>query len=168
METQAQTGTDVAKASLFNDEQLANIKGYKDAAALLVDAGVTPEFISDYGTGFKVVSDKSVLIGRPFLILSWRFNEGDFGDKGFVSAEIVTDQDEKFILNDGSTGIRDQLATVTSQRVSRKHSTPYAGLVCANGLTKTNYFYNETTQETSSKAREGKGWVSAATFYLAT
>lgn len=159
-------GQDVAKVSLFSDAQLAEINGYADAAALLSDAGVDVETISDYGTGFSVNPDNEQLLGLPFVILSWRFNEGSYGERGFVSAEIVTKHNEKLILNDGSTGICAQLRTVSDQRLQRGHAHPYAGLICPKGLTVSRYFYHAQTGEISRVAKEGGDWSPASTYYL--
>jgi len=161
------TGTDIIQSStLFDDEALTNIVGWNDAAILLDSVGVPAESMADYGTGFAVV-DKSRLIGVDLLLLQWRFNEGDY-EKGFVSVEAVTRTNEKVIFNDGSTGIRDQLQTVTAQRLAAGHPHPQAGLTVPGGLTKSAYFYNEDTGERSTKAREGKGWIPASSYYLAS
>lgn len=161
------TGTDIIQQSaLFSDDALADITSYNDAAALLDSANIPPETMAAYGTGFAVV-DKSKLIGVGLLILQWRFNDGDYeGD--FVSVEAVTATNEKVIFNDGSTGIRAQLHNVTARRQTVGHPHPQAGLIVPGGLTKTTYYYNSVTGETSGKAREGKDWTPASTFYLAT
>jgi hypothetical protein len=156
---------ELAQRSLYSDEELANIESFADALNLMTEAGVVPEDISAYGTGFRVV-EKAELVGVPFVILDWRFNEGAYGDEGFVSCEIVNERNQKLIINDGSTGLRDQLKAVTASRNKRGHSHPQGGLMCKDGLSRTNYFYNEQTKETSSKAKEGKGWVPASTFYI--
>lgn len=158
---------DVARVSLFSQEQLAEIDGYASAAAMLNAAGVVAESVSDYGTGFSVVKENSTLIGVPFLIIGWKFNEGKFGPRGFVSAEIVTKHNEKLIINDGSTGILAQLSVVTDQRIARGHAHPYAGLIVANGLTASEYFYNSISGEISRAPQSGPDWVPAQTYYLA-
>jgi len=161
------TGTDIIQSpTLFGDEALTGITSWNDAAVLLDSAGIPAESMADYGTGFSVV-DKARLIGVDLMILQWRFNEGDY-EKGFVSVEAVTRNGEKVIFNDGSTGIRDQLHTVTAQRLAAGHPHPQAGLTVLGGLTCSNYYYNEDTAERSTKAREGKGWIPASSYYLAS
>ena len=150
--------------SLFDDATLASITSWKEAGALLDRMEVAPESASDYGTGFKVV-DKATLVGVPFLILEWRFSQGDFGP--FVSVSAVTKHDDKVIFNDGSSGVRQQLQTVTDQRRERGHAHPQAGLVCEEGLTKTSYFANAKTGETSNTPQTGDGWGPASTYYIA-
>lgn len=130
--------TQVAQKDVrFSDDVLAGIDSFDAALAALASEGVQPETMDDYGTGFKVCNDKDRLIKVPFVILSWKFNQGDFGL--FVSAEIVTKHGEKFILNDGSTGIKDQLVMVEEQRRKRGHPTPNAGLLVEGGLTRSDY-----------------------------
>lgn len=164
--TETDAGTEVARTSLFTDDQLSKIDGFASAAAMLQAAGVEAESMADYGTGFTVSKDNDLLVGMDFLILSWRFNHGAYGED-FVSAEIVTKHNEKLILNDGSTGICKQLRVVTDQRTERGHQHPYAGLIVKNGLTVSKYFYNEKTGEISRVPKEGKDWTPASTYYLA-
>jgi len=134
------TTTDVARQS-FSDDKLGAITSFADAAALLNDSGVAVEDYSDYGTGFTVLKTehKDQLTGAPFVILEWRFTDGDNGE--FVSALIVTKDNRKLVLNDGSTGIKDQLKAVTASRESSKHKNPTQGLVVPNGLTRSDYQY---------------------------
>lgn len=153
----------------FSEDELANIGSFADAVSLINDTfggDVARESISDYGSGFRLV-DKSELVGVPFLILEWMFNEGDFSDDGFVTVYAVTNKDDRVIFNDGSTGVRDQLRTVTSQRVKNAHPNPQIGLACEGGLTVSNYYRHEDTGVISRRKPDGKGWIPAATYYLA-
>lgn len=130
----------------FDDSVLADITSWADAIALLTDNGIAIESTSDYGTGFHVV-DKSSLVGVPFLIIEWAFNtSAKFKDENgeplvFVSALAVTKHNEKVIFNDGSTGIRKQLADITDRRISQGHPTPNKGLAVANGLVRSDYTF---------------------------
>ncbi len=150
---------------VFDDAMLADFADYQDLAIALDNLGIPTETIADYGTGF-VLTPKAALIGVPFLIAQWRFNPGKYGEE-FVSVEAVTKHNEKVIFNDGSTGVARQLRAVTDTRNKRKHPAPQAGLVVPGGLTKTEYWYNEVTRETSSVPQTGKGWGPAETYYLA-
>lgn len=96
----------VLDGALSNDE-LANID-LQSARALLATAGSADEL----GTGFRTVKDKRQLIGLPFIIVNYRFFEGDKGR--FTAAFLVTDDGRKIMITDGSTGIRDQLERWTS------------------------------------------------------
>jgi hypothetical protein len=60
--------------------------------------------------------DKASLVGVPMFFIQWRFNSGDLGE--FVSIEAITKADgRKVVINDGSTGIRDQLMELTTTRI---------------------------------------------------
>ena len=162
------TSNTIAKTTTFNDEALAGISTFVDAAELMKAAGIPVESITDYGTGFKLVTDNATLVGVGLLILQWKFNEGKFGEAGFVSVEAVTKHNEKVIFNDGSTGIRDQLRTVTAQRQAKDHSHPQAGLVVEGGLTASEYFFNDKSGEISRVPMTGDDWKPAKTYYLAS
>ncbi len=160
-----ESSTDVVNTTLFTDEQLASITSMRDAAQLLDAAGVTAESIDDYGTGFRVV-DAAELVGMEFLILAWRFNPGAYG-KSFVSFEAVTVRGDKVIINDGGTGICDQLMEVTRKRTERKHPHPQAGLHVPRGIATSSYWYDPDDPTHKSKTPE-QGWAHAATNYLSS
>lgn len=110
---------EITKLNRFDDEQLRSIQTYEDAERLLLEE-YGADAISDIGdwigNGFRVLSkeQKSLLVGKPFLILDWSFNTGDMGQ--FVSARIMTVGDNgKFVLNDGSSGIYADLRELTNR-----------------------------------------------------
>lgn len=152
--------TELVKATnvpaVMNDDALTSIGTLDDALRMLTESGVATESIADYGNGFTVCNDKNVLVGQAFVIVQWRFNDGDYGE-AFVSANIVTEDGRKLVLNDGGTGIRAQLQQVTTKRLSDNAANPQAGLLCKRGLTKSEYNY---------ESAPGK-WTPAVTFYLA-
>lgn len=162
------TDTAIATTAHFTDDQLASIKNYDDALAIFAAAGEA-ESIADYGNGFSILKDKATLVNVPFVVLEWMEREGDFGEAGFVSALIVTKNGDKYVLNDGSTGIADQLRQVTRKRESEGRANASAFLQVSGGLTRSDYFRHETTGEISRTRPEngGKSWVPATTFYLA-
>lgn len=171
------TDTEIARRNTaYDDETLSQIDSFEAAVALVsanYGKGELIEQVADYGTGFMVLVDNSKLIGVPFVIVQWAFNEGDFGL--FASAEIVTKSPitdngitgSKWIVNDGSTGIFRQLQSVTHARTRAGRADTHAGLAVPRGLTKTEYFFNEDTKETAARPGEGKGWKPASTHYLA-
>lgn len=134
--------TQVNAPVVFTDGILANISSYADALAKFEAAGVSMESIEDYGTGFHVVP-KSALVGKPMLLVEWRFNPSELNENGFVSVMAVCTDGAKVIFNDGSTGILEQLLMVTAQRVESGAPTPQAGLGAPNGLTKSDYTYTD-------------------------
>lgn len=156
--------TDIATRSI-TDADLAGITSYEDAARLLDSLGATPVSVEDYGNGFKVV-EKDTLIGVGFVIIQAHFRDGEFGD-GFVSLECVTKNNDKVVINDGSTGIFAQCQMIIAQRTEKGDPTPDMGIIVPNGLTKSAYYRNKDTGETKTiKPADGKGWEPANTFYL--
>jgi len=105
----ARTGKNSSRYSVTDLRQIRSF----DEAVALVQETLGDEAIKDaaeeIGTGFTVLAsdDKARLIGVPFVILSVDFNPGDQGP--FASMMIVTQQGERLIINDGSTGIYAQL-----------------------------------------------------------
>lgn len=135
----------------FAADELAAVTSFDDALTLVVDklgqGGV--HLASDViGDGFKLLDNKDLLIGVPMLLVSWDFNIGDHGE--FVSARVVTQTNQKYVLNDGSTGIRDQLIAYSTKYNKR------AGLLVQKGLRRSNYVY---------KNEKGED-VPATTYYL--
>lgn len=107
-----------ARASAFTAEDFARLgseggNAFDDAMAL-VNEKLGGEVIdsADLGDGFGVLDtkNKGQLIGVTFFILSAQFSQGDNGE--FVSCRIVTKDGRKLILNDGGTGIYEQLKTL--------------------------------------------------------
>lgn len=137
----------------FNPDELAGIKSFDDALALVKEkmgesnVKVASEEIGD---GFKLLENKDLLSGVQSLFVTWDFHQGDHGE--FVSAKVVTVDGAKYIVNDGSSGIRDQLMAYTA-----KHNTQ-GGLFCAKGLRRSDYKY--TDEDGTEKP--------ATTYYLDT
>ena len=141
--------------SALTEDAMMEVTSFEDALAILNASGVVAESISDFGAGFTVV-DKARLLNVPFVILEWRFNSSELNDAGFVSLSVVTKNGDKWIINDGSTGILQQLIRVTRVRRQRKHATPQNGLAVPAGLSVSNYKFTDA---------EGKERP-ASTFYL--
>lgn len=104
------TSTEIATNRRMTEADLADITSFEAAierAKELYGSIVTAS--DELGSGFAVLNkdDKMRLVGVPFFLLSWSFNLGDNGE--FVSAVVVTGKHDRYIVNDGSTGIYDQL-----------------------------------------------------------
>jgi hypothetical protein len=140
----------VTTTGRFSDGQLADIHTLQDALQAFADSGVVLESIDDFGTGF-IVTQKETLIGAPMVAIEWRFNQGDTGE--FVSVTAITDDGRKIVFNDGGTGVRDQLKSVTARREARGSANPTRGLSLPRGL------------KSSTYTMDGGG--QATTFYIA-
>ena len=103
------TSTDVSipnASSFFRDSDLAAIDSFQSVLDSFKALGLMPESMSDYGTGFEICKNKDRLVDTDLVIVEWRFNHTEVGSAGaFVSAAVVTKNGEKWILNDGGTGI---------------------------------------------------------------
>ena len=141
--------------SALSEDAMMEVSSFEDALAILNASGVVAESISDFGAGFTVV-DKARLLNVPFVILEWRFNASELNDAGFVSLSVVTKNNDKWVINDGSTGILQQLIRITRVRRQRKHATPQNGLAVPAGLSVSNYKFTDA---------EGKERP-ASTYYL--
>jgi len=124
---------------------------YAGIAKTLSDAGELAS-AAEYGTGFEVLDtkEKGRLVGVPFIVLDWDFHEGDNGD--FVSLQVITNANEKLIINDGSTGIFKQMWEINAAGEAR-------AIFVKKGLRRSDYEY--TDRETGAKKP-------ATTFYLDT
>lgn len=140
--------TAVTQEVKFDAEALGSIKSYADAIAALNGSGVQLVTTDDLGHGFVVLDDKDRLVKQPFVILQMQFNDGDFGK--FVSLYIVTDRGDKFILNDGSTGIMQQCVSYWSKGYQQ-------GIAAPRGLARSDYEYADDKGVTTP----------AKTYYLA-
>lgn len=126
----------------FDAETLRNIGSFDDVADLFASVGAEVESTEDYGNGFELVqgeNGKAALVGVPLVILGWTFAAGDYGT--FVTMYILTKDGRKLIVNDGSTGIRQQLETITAQRTERGAKQPQMALKCLKGFSKADYTY---------------------------
>lgn len=119
-------------SNFANDADLRSITSYEDAVALAEQVhGTVIDIAQELGSGFALIDDKDRLCGTEFVIIQWRFSAGDFGT--FVSAGLVTKHGEKFIVNDGSSGMMDQLLQF-SQATQR-----FGGMKVPRGLRKSEY-----------------------------
>ena len=96
----------------IDDAMLAEIQSFDDALAIInsVFDGHIIEADKVMGTGFGLADDKAAFIGVPFVIMKSEQNASDKGEKGrFWSLHIVSKDGRKAIVNDGGTGIADQM-----------------------------------------------------------
>jgi hypothetical protein len=79
------------------------------------------------------IADQVLLVGKPFMLVHWEFHEGDFGE--FVSMWIMDLDGKRYIVNDGSTGIYQQLRETTDKKGVDSM------VVCRHGLKESSYMY---------------------------
>jgi len=121
----------------FSDEELRNLDSLDSIKALLGDQVGNA---TDLGSGFVVLDKESKrrICGVPLLFLFWQFSEG-IGEKGEkVTAHVVQLGADgsvvgKFIINDGSTGVYEQLKEYTAR------TNAFKGLFVPKGLRASDY-----------------------------
>jgi len=109
--------TAVATVRKFNADELRSIESFDQLGALIKERGIDVVPVDKVlGDGFALSKDKDALVGRPFVILDYQFSTSrdtlnpETGEPNvFVSVRLMTEDNRKLIINDGSTGIRDQL-----------------------------------------------------------
>ena len=148
--TSKETGTEIAARSRLDDDTLRGIGSFSDALALANSSGEVID-ASDFGTGFDVVK-ADTLDGVPFVVLAWQFNAGEFGP--FVSMTLVTEDGRKCIVNDGSTGVCEQVLGITRAKygdavVGDRDATPpvpavvYGPMVVRKGFRVSRFKYTD-------------------------
>ena len=160
----------------ISDQQLRDITSFEDAFAVAAEVhGQVLTADEELGNGFALLDEegKSKLVGIPLMLLEWNFVLGDYGAE-FVTIRAIAFNEgigiRKVIINDGSTGICQQLQSY-ADRTGRSGS-----LLVKHGLRESSYpTYpkDHPVQELRNKpvpkgadipANAGK----ASTFYLDT
>lgn len=132
----------------IDEDTLSNIKTMEHASEYLGATGSALEDLKEYGTGFVLLEDKDRLVSTAFAILEWRFNKGENGT--FVTVYAITDDGNKFIFNDGSSGVCRQLFRITEKRVERGEANPRRGIYCSYGLRKNTYNRKDDPSKTAT------------------
>lgn len=119
---------------------LRNVHSFEDAVALTRSVvGEVQDAAEVIGSGFIVLptDQKSRLVGVKFVILSVDFSPGDNGP--FASMMVVTENGERLIVNDGSTGIYAQL----EEWSVRLPAGQVLGGLVVRGLRRSDYMYTD-------------------------
>jgi hypothetical protein len=159
---------EIVQTTRLDDDTLRGITSFDDALAVMQEQGAVEVADAVLGNGFSIADDKvkDRLIGIPLAFLSWSFNQGDYGsaDDGsnvFVSAMVVTQANEKYIINDGSTGVCKQLQEYTKRTGETKN------LVVRHGLRKSEYRIHRETKIPVARGYDGPT-EPASTYYIDT
>lgn len=123
---------------------------FNQVAALFGDSIVTADEIIGTDQFGPILEDKGKLVGVPFVIVYFDEYAGDYGK--FVSMWVITANDDRYIINDGSSGLSDQLRTLKEQKGIT------AGIACKHGLRVSEY----------DKELDNGSTVHAKTYYLDT
>lgn len=147
---------EVATRTRYSNDELREVRTIQDAIAL---AGAPVDLSEVLGSGFEVVptNKKGQLIDKGFLVLESHFSNGDKGE--FVSLTIMTEDGQKRILNDGSSGIRDQVHELENRNI------PLPWLV-RKGLRSSVYYFDPKNPDAEKSREPVEGYDKAETFYL--
>lgn len=123
-----------------SEGQLADIASFDDALSLVQDVfgGEIVEADKTLGTGFAVLEDKNRLLGAAFIAV--KIDQHPNGDHGpFTSLHVVTQDGRKYIINDGGTGIHEQI----TELYERKPALVGLPLLVRQGLRRSDYVHPE-------------------------
>lgn len=134
--------SEIQKANKLTDEQLNSLKTVDDAIKALGASSV--DDLDWDSSAYTLLADKAQLVGKKFLAVQWKFHDSaEYVGSQFVSVYVITadtiNGENRFIFNDGSTGVCAQLAALTAKRESENHATPYGGALIKGGLKLSEY-----------------------------
>jgi hypothetical protein len=161
-----------SQPSAFDADTMRELSDFDEAVRLATEAyGPVVQADQEIGDGFAILGDKSKgrLVNVPLLFMEWSFYPGDFGTQ-FVAARVVARNPDggvsRYIVNDGSTGIADQLAAYS------KRTGKYGALMVKKGLRVSEYTYCELCRVVNCElpdAHKSMGQhKKAETYYLDT
>ena len=145
--------------------KVQGIESWQDALAYAGEFGGAEDWAEVSGD-WPVLEDKTRLVGVPFIIAGFAKRDGDNGE--YVSLNVVTQADERFIVNDGSTGIFRQVDALVRGRAERGVA-PFLPLLVPGGLTRSDYYRHKaegTIVKTLPDGAKASDWQRGTTFYL--
>lgn len=147
----------VSRPALWSEDELRDINTIDELKARIAERGdVTTADAASFGNGYSVLEDKAVLMGRELYIIDWRFNVGDNGE--FVTLQVLSEDrnggTEKWIVNDGSTGIREQL-----RKIEAANGGKTAVIRVKKGFRVSEYDYTDAVDGKTKRAK---------TYYIST
>jgi hypothetical protein len=95
-------------------------QSFNDAMAGAVDSSEV--------TGQSELVEQDTLIGVPFVIWDWKFQQGDF-NREYINVQVITADNRRLCFNDGGVGIG---PTLQETEVGTK-------IVCKKGLRRSDY-----------------------------
>lgn len=147
--TNSDNKSDVAIVEPMLDE----VETFDAAMEAIAAAGLAVHKVNS----FDLIEDNNELVGREFLILSWRFNaDGNFGP--FVSVMAIDRNNNKFVFNDGGTGVRLQLAELEDKGI-------FGRVHCVKGLRRSDFRFDEKTGNVMKRSDPNYGAGKPATTY---
>ena len=152
-------------AEVARYDKAQDVENWQDALAYANEFGGAEDW-ADVSGDWPVLEDKTRLVGVPFIIVGFAKRDGDNGE--YTSLNVVTQSDERFIVNDGSTGIFRQIDALVKGRAERGVD-PFIPLLVPGGLTRSDYYRHKaegTIAKTLPDGAKASDWQRGTTFYL--
>lgn len=128
----------------FTDDALKDIDSWD--AVVQITGNVT-NAADVLGNGYSILEDKSQLLNTAFMVVKYGVHPSELNGKEFTTIHVLTKAGEKYVVNDGSTGIHEQLKTLKEEM----------GTVCPlmvpRGLRVSEYDYEDPEKGTKTKAK---------------
>lgn len=127
----------------LTSEQLLECESFDEMAELLQSNNLPmPERVGDLiGDGYYLCEDKQQLVGVKFIIVAMGWQPKGFGD-GYATLHVLTAKGDKLILNDGGTGIAEQVQQMMRAGIR-------VPLLCPRGLRRSDYEHPEAGPSTT-------------------
>jgi hypothetical protein len=160
----AKTETTEMVISGIDKATIDRIVNFQDALNVASTSGLTQADMVYEASSYPILEDKDKLIGVPFIItqVKWgeskKYKDAEGTGRSFVILYVVTQNDEKWTVTDGSTGIAVQVADMVADRETRGIVPADQMFVVKNGLTRSDYDYIDPADGSVSEA---------STYYLA-
>jgi hypothetical protein len=137
MATGAKGSTKEVATTDISRDQLAEMENFADAIKALQALGGEVINSDILGDGFSLLKEKEKLVGVPLMFVTWNFSQGDFGEmvSARVIAEFPNNNYVKYVINDGSTGMYQQLRDATDRHPDVRM------LFAKRGLRKSDFTY---------------------------
>jgi hypothetical protein len=142
----------------INSEELAQISSFEEAIKAAQEYGELLDS-SDLGDGFSM-GDKAALVGKKFVVIDWEYGKNNDYGNAFVIVRLVTIDNNKYIITDGSTGIMRQLELILQLTKGKTKS-----IICNNGLRASDYWVDDVTGQPVDESYAGKK-KKATTYYI--
>lgn len=130
------TATDLEIINRENSLNQRGLENFADAVNYFNEQGAEIQDVSKIvGDGWSQITNKHNLVGVPFIVVEAKFLDGRYGP--FVFMKIVTQQNIKGYIVDGSTGIYAQALEIV------QNSGKIVPMYCPRGLTVSEYQYSD-------------------------
>lgn len=156
----AKIADEIVKANRLSKTELEDFDGSVEGLnAYLEKLGLSWQDVEFVGSEYEL-TDKNDLVDVPIFLIQWMFkNSEEYPDSQYAVVHGIRVNDgSKFVFADGSTGIRDQLETVSTRRTAAGLDASQQGLAVRKGLVRSDY--------PAGLGRDGKERPAGTTYYL--